>query len=240
MTTTSPTLVRFRELTQAGVNVEYQVHTVQTDGKATVEEILHVARERGLAAIAFTEHVRKETTWFDTWASDVRRAAQAYPELKVYVGCETKTLDVSGTLDVTDAILQNCDIVLGSVHRFPDGHGGYLDFKTLDADTLAEMECDLAVGLLLSAPIHVLAHPAGMYQRRYGAFPRHLWRRILEASLERSVAVEINSSYLVDVAAFLELCEEINPYVSIGSDVHALDEIGRCRDMLLERGVVTK
>ena len=37
-----------------------------------------------------------------------------------------------------------------------------------------------------------------------------------------------------DVRGFLDLCADVNPYVSIGSDVHHLDELGRCRDTLLQ------
>ena len=51
----------------------------------------------------------------------------------------------------------------------------------------------------------------------------------------RGVAIEINSSYLVDVDAFLRLCQEVDPIVSIGSDAHKLEELGRCRDVLRAR-----
>ena len=56
-------------------------------------------------------------------------------------------------------------------------------------------------------------------------------------ALKSETAVEINSSYLVDPEGFLRLCAEINPIVSIGSDVHKLEEMGRCRDMLRARGI---
>ena len=55
---------------------------------------------------------------------------------------------------------------------------------------------------------------------------------MLEASLKREIAIEINSSYLIDFEGFLNLCSEINPFVSIGSDVHRLEEVGKCRDIL--------
>ena len=48
---------------------------------------------------------------------------------------------------------------------------------------------------LREAPIDVLAHPAGMYQRRYGRYPDKLFRRMLEASIERGIAVEINGEF---------------------------------------------
>lgn len=229
--------VRFRDLDEKKLKVDFQVHTVQTDGQATIAAILQEAQKKSLSAIAFTEHVRRETDWFDDFAGEVKTVARDYSDITVYVGCETKALDQQGTLDVTQRILDACEIVLGVVHRFPDGAGGYLDFESLDPMALAEMECDLALGMLKYAPIDVLGHPGGMYQRRYGAYPLHLFRRMVEASLERDVAIEINSSYLVDIDAFLDLCNEINPRVSIGSDVHKLEEIGLCHKTLMERGI---
>jgi putative hydrolase len=228
-----PRFVRFRELDRRAVNVEFQIHTTRTDGQARVEDLLEAARARRLSAIAFTEHVRQDTAWFADFAREVRGAAQAFPELEVFVGCEAKALDADGSLDASEAVLAECDLVLGSVHRFPDGKGGLLDPGSLDAGTCAETECALALGLLRHAPIHVLAHPGGMSLRRSGTFPDPLFRRLLRASLERGIAVEINTSYLTDVGAFLELCAESNPHVSVGSDVHRLEELGRCRDTLL-------
>jgi putative hydrolase len=232
-----PRFSRFSELDAAAVNVELQVHTDRTDGEGSIEAVLGRAAESGLSAIAFTEHVRRDTPWFPEFAARVREAARRYPELRVLVGCEAKALDAAGSLDASPEILELCDIVLGSVHRFPDGRGGVLDFADFGAEEMAERECELAVGLLRAAPIDVLAHPGGMYQKRHGPYPDPLFRRMMEASLERGVAVEINSSYLVDFDGFLRLCSHIDPRVSIGSDAHRLEEIGRCRDRLRDSGV---
>ena len=224
--------VRFRDLDREAINVDLQMHTTQTDGAATIDELLDKAQERRLRAVAFTEHVRYDTGWFGGFVQEVRQAAQSYADLDVYVGCEAKALDTEGDFDASPAILDACDIVLGSVHRFPDGKGGFLDFAALAPGDFARIEFELALGLLQHAPIDVLAHPGGMYQRRHGAFPAALFGEMMEASLEREIAVEINASYLVDMEAFLGLCQDINPYVSVGSDVHQLDEMGRCRDQL--------
>lgn len=229
-------LVRFRDLTPERLNVELQVHTTWTDGHAAVGELLARASERGLSSIALTEHVRRETDWFPGFAAEVRAAGAAYPDMEVLVGCEAKALDPHGGLDAAAPVIAESDLVLGSVHRFPDGAGGFVDFADLTAAELAERECEMAVGLLTSAPIDVLAHPGGMYQRRHGRYPDELFVRMMEASLIRGVAVEINSSYLVDLPRFLELCDAVNPYVSVGSDAHRLDEVGRCRDHLRASG----
>ncbi len=232
-----PVFHRFRDLTDAALDVEYQVHTNWTDGEAAAEDILEVAQARKLVAIAFTEHVRRETDWFPRFVRHIRECATDFPALTVHVGCESKALDDNGTLDINDDILRLSDLVLGSVHRFPDGKGGYLDFKALPADEMADIEFRLALGLARHAPIDVLAHPGGMYERRHGAFPQQYFRELMLATLERGIAIEINSSYLVDIGGFLALCEEINPIVSIGSDAHRLDELARCRDILRQMGV---
>jgi putative hydrolase len=226
-------LKRYLELTADDLNVEYQVHTKQTDGQSTITEILETAQARGLEAIAFTEHVRKDTTWFPKFAADVRAAAQNYRNLVVYVGCEAKALDTAGTLDISDDIRARCDLVLGSVHRFPAENGGYMDWNQLENAAFARVEYELALGLLQSARIDVLAHPGGMYERRRNqSFPEAYMRNMMTVSAKTAVAIEINSCYLRDVDGFLKLCTEVNPYVSIGSDAHTLESIGQCRDIL--------
>lgn len=236
MQTGKPAFSRFRDLGREQLNVELQVHTRWTDGQATVIEILHAAKERGLAALAFTEHVREDTPWFPRFRDEILSAKRDFDDMSVYVGCETKAMDDAGRLDVSQDVLDLCDIVLGVVHRLPDGRGGYLDFKRLSYEETAEIEFRLSMGMVKNAAIDVLAHPGGMSLRRHGRFPETYFRDLMKATLERPIAIEINSSYLVDMPGFLALCEEVNPFVSIGSDAHQLSELGHCRDQLLELG----
>ena len=234
-----PVFRRFSELTPRDVNVELQVHTSWTDGAATSREVLETAAARGVGALAFTEHVREETDWYPEFFREIDINREHFPDMAVYIGVETKAMDEDGRLDISESVLSAAEIVLGSVHRFPNDTGGYLDFKALSAAETAEIEFRLSMGMIRNAPIDVLAHPGGMYQRRHGEFPQHYFREMMVASLERRVAIEINSSYLVNVTRFIELCREIDPFVSIGSDAHKLDEIGTCRNLLLDMGIGT-
>lgn len=229
--------VRYHDLTSADVNCDLHLHTTRTDGKADVQTVIATAVERGLSRIAFTEHVRRSTGWFSDFVREVRTTASSYPSLQVFAGCEAKAMDTKGSFDASEGLLDQCDIVLGSVHRFPDGQGGFLNFASLAADQFAQIEMSLALGLVESAPIDVLAHPGGMYARHQGDFPPDMMRHLMRKTLERGIAIEINSSYLKDLDRFLELCAEINPYVSIGSDMHHLEHLGHCRDQLKMRGV---
>lgn len=234
---TRPAFCRFSELSPATVNVEYQVHTTWTDGRATSGDMLREAQARSLGAIAFTEHVRMDTDWFGAFVDEIRTLDGDYPEMNVFVGAETKAMDENGTLDIAPDVLAASDIVLGVVHRFPGADGGYLDFKSLSAEETAEIEFRLSMGMIRHAPIDVLGHPGGMFQRRHGAFPEDLFREMMLATRERGIAIEINTSYLVDLPGFIALCAEIDPIVSIGSDAHHLQELAHCRDKLIEMGI---
>ena len=233
-----PNFVRFLELKYADLNCDFHVHTDRTDGDCNIREILEGAVKRGLHRIAFTEHVRQDTDWFPQFESEIQIARRRYSAIKVFIGCETKTIDERGSLDLSDDVRSRCDIVLGSVHRFPDGAGGFIDFKTLSQEEMAETEVRLTRGLLEFAPIDVLAHPGSMYYRQFSLdLPQHLMEKMLKISLKRKIAVEINSSYIKDFRSFLRLCSKINPYVSIGSDMHNLNQLGACRDKLIANGI---
>jgi putative hydrolase len=228
---------RFLDLQWSDINCDLHMHTSWTDGKARVSDILQLSAQKGLSCVAFTEHVRKSTNWFPEFVQEIRSYAEVHPQLRVLVGCEAKALDTNGGFDVSEEILAECDLVLGSVHRFPNGQGGYINVSGLTLEEFAQIEFELALGLLKFAPIDVLAHPGGMYSRLHDEFPTDFMRELMKVSLERKIAVEINTYYLRNLLNFLELCAEVNPYVSIGSDVHRLEQLANCRDQLHGLGV---
>ena len=223
---------RFSELHGRYLNRDLHVHTSRTDGENTTVEMVEAARRCGLSEIAVTDHVRRSSDWFADHARDIR--AQSSADLAVAVGLETKILDADGTLDATPEMLAEADLVLGSVHRFPDGAGGLLEFATLSPQQIIETETSMALALVRSSAIDVLAHPGGMSQRWTGSFPESHYRVILEEAKRRAVAVELSSSYIADLRSFMELCREVDPLVSVGSDAHRVGDVGRCRDLVRE------
>lgn len=232
MTKKKPAFCRFRDLQAAWLNRDLQIHTTATDGEASVQEVIERAQVLGLGEIAFTEHVRSQSTYFPAFAEEVKRLREPVSGLQIYVGVEAKACDADGSLDASPDVLDACEIVLGSVHRFPTRDGALVSVKALLYEDAAQTEFSLSLGLLRHAPIDVLAHPGGMCLRAFGKFPEDHLRTLMEVSLERGIAFEINSSYHGDLEVVTRLCGEVNPVVSIGSDVHRLAELGRCRDML--------
>lgn len=231
-----PQFTRFKDLTSVYVNRDLQVHTVATDGKATVGEMIMRAEDLGLNEIAFTEHVRRTSHYYNGFTAEVHSARQR-ANVRVYVGLEAKAFDENGTLDASQEALSQAEIVLGSVHRFPIGGGRFVVAGQFDYEEAARREFALALGLIRYAPIDVLSHPGGMCQRAFGRFPEELFEELMLVSLERGIAIEINIAYTVDLERFLALCQKVNPFVSIGSDAHQLNELGTCRDALRARGI---
>lgn len=226
--------VRYSEITPEWVNREMHLHTDYTDGEPGIADVIRQAESLGLAEIAFTEHVRADSTWFPEFAGEVRRCASE-SGVRVLVGAEVRIKDFDGSLDITPEIREHCDIVLASVHRFPGSNGKPRSFRDVPRGEFAGVEYRLARGFLRRGGADVLAHPGGVSLRQIGVFPDEYFRSLMSECRDTGVAIEISSSYLRDLPRFLQLLDEIDPLVSIGSDAHKLDEMGICKRMVSEQ-----
>jgi len=118
--------------------LDYHMHTDLTDGRDSVEEMHGAAVACGLDAILFSEHSRKTSTdWFPAFAERVRALPQ--DDCRAYVGTECKAEDFDGAIDTGPEITSHCDLVMVSVHRFPDDQGGLRDFKDVTPDEAQDM-----------------------------------------------------------------------------------------------------
>jgi putative hydrolase len=227
-----PSFKKFRELRPEDMKSDFHIHTNQTDGNATPEEIIDKAMELGLNAIAFTEHVTCESTWFQDFEQQIRSLDSG--KVKVYVGIETKTLDFNGKLDATEQMLDS-DIVIGSVHRYPSSDGELIsleDIKSMNPQKALDIEFNSAMGMLKNSKIDVLGHPLGIYTQFHNNMPEEHLCSLFKESKKRKIAIEINTRYLTDVGGTLRLLEDTNPYVSIGSDAHKKEDVGRSFDII--------
>jgi len=85
--------------------------------------------------------------------------------MKIIIGIEVKPIDFKGTLDASKNIIEKSEIIIGSVHRYPDGKGGFInlrDIEKLGEKKSAEIEFKIGFGLLKNNQIDVLGHPFGV------------------------------------------------------------------------------
>src|SRR5271167_3611613 len=101
---------------------DVHMHTVETDGRNTIEEMAAAARERGYAYMAITDHSKNLA--FANGLDDkravehIRRIRTVDAEdrgIKIFAGIEVDILG-DGSLDLSDAVLEQMDIVIASVH----------------------------------------------------------------------------------------------------------------------------
>ncbi len=113
-----PTLV---ELNQ--IRGDLHMHTVATDGKATLEEMAEAARDLGYEYIAITDHSKAlamanglDEARAVAFAQQVRELDHAGLGIRIFSGLECDIMK-DGAMDIADDALAELDFVIGSVHN---------------------------------------------------------------------------------------------------------------------------
>lgn len=215
--------------------VDAHMHTSWTDGTATISEMYASAVNKKMHQIIFSEHCRKSSvSWFSEFASEVR---SLFPtSCHAHVGAEVKVLSHGGEIDADTKIIDECDFVIGSVHRMVDADGNCVRFSDLTGSTAMELEYRLTMGLLSNPNIDILGHMFGMSYRKFGVLPsQDIIFEVIEQACKFDVAIEINSKYHPDLFGLIELCKRGGAKISLGSDAHSVEEVGNIV-YSLERG----
>lgn len=102
---------------------DLHMHTTTTDGKATLEEMIQAAQQRGLSYIAITDHSQRVSMargldpqrLSDQWDQIDRLNLACDDEFTILKGIECDILEKGG-MDLPDDILARADWVLASIH----------------------------------------------------------------------------------------------------------------------------
>ncbi len=114
---TLPTLITLEDL-QGDVHM----HTVETDGRNTIEEMAEAAKARGYKYMAITDHSKNLA--FANGLDDkralahiqrIREASNKMDGITILAGIEVDIL-ADGDLDLCDDVLAQMDVVIASVH----------------------------------------------------------------------------------------------------------------------------
>src|SRR6202030_1506075 len=200
-------------LQRTDVQGDLQMHTTASDGKNSIEEMAAAAKALGHSYIAITDHSKAVTV---ANGLDEKRMAQHIKNLRaadakglgirVFVGAEVDILK-DGSLDYTDEILAQIEVVVCSVHSYMN-----LDSVAMTDRMLASIENPYA---------QIIGHPTGRLLLRRDAFPYDM-EKILDACAEHGVAMECNSYPdrldLKDV--YLRMCKQRGVKVVISTDSH--------------------
>ncbi len=176
---TLPDLIALQDL-QGDVHM----HTVETDGRNTIEEMAEEAKARGYRYMAITDHSKNLA--FANGLDDARAVAHIQrihqanhriDGITIFAGIEVDIL-ADGDLDLSDEVLAQMDLVIASVHSAFNQEPAKMTDRLLQA---------------ISNPhVSILGHPTGRLQLRRDAYPFDM-DAILTTAARNQVAMELNS-----------------------------------------------
>ena len=202
------------------INGDLQMHTVYSDGKATVFEMASKGVDLGYDFIAITDHSKGLKIAGGVDEKEFARQGQEIDTVNEQLAKENldfrilaameMNLDPEGQGDMEEEVFGLLDLVLGSFHS---------QLQTKDDQT------DRYLGALRNPHVDVIGHPRGRkFNRRLGLQAE--WEAVLKEAVETNTAMEINSypdrqDFNVDI---LKLASKDNLF-SIGTDAHSTDEM---------------
>ncbi|MFW5966906.1 MAG: DNA polymerase/3'-5' exonuclease PolX [Persicimonas sp.] len=164
---------------------DLHMHTTETDGRASIEQMAEAARELGWSYIAITDHSEAVTVAngmtperFEAHIERIRAVNDEADGIEVLAGIEVDILK-DGSLDMDHDLLKEADWVVASVHSH----------FNMDPDAMTERLLEaMQTGLVSS-----MGHPTG---RMLGGRDGYTYDfdAILEAAVEHGIAMEINGS----------------------------------------------
>jgi DNA polymerase (family 10) len=214
------TLPKLLELSDMRGDVH--MHTVETDGRNTIEEMAEAARDRGYQYMAITDHSKNLA--FANGLTDeralvhierIRAVEKKMKGIRILAGIEVDIL-VDGSLDLSDSVLEQMDIVIASVHSH----------FNQDRDTMTAR----LVKAIGNPNVSVIGHPTGRQLLRRDAYPFDM-DAVLKAASQKKVAMELNAYPdrldLSDV--HLRMAKQHGVKIVINTDSHHTSHLEKIR-----------
>jgi DNA polymerase (family 10) len=198
---------------ESDIKGDLHMHTVETDGRCTIEEMAVAARERGYKYMAITDHSKNLA--FANGLDDrravehirrIRECDKQIDGIRIFAGIEVDIL-ADGALDLSDDVLAQMDIVIASVHSHFNQEPEQMTERLLRA--------------LSSHHVHLIGHPTGRILLRRDGYHYDM-ERVLKAAASNRIAMELNAYPdrldLCDV--HLRMAREHGVRVMINTDSH--------------------
>jgi putative hydrolase len=222
----------FSEIDADYLASDLHMHSTWTDGEGSVEAIVEQAKSKGLKRVAITDHIRKTSTYFSEYYTQIRNLSNKF-NFEILVGFEAKVDNFNGDIDVSEENLAKADISICSVHRFPIGRK-LIAAKEFAAETSQIIELELSIAAIKKGGFNIMGHPGGMSLKSHGIFKPEYFEEIIIACKENNIAFDFNSSYHIDQKeTLIALFKKHDPKISIGSDAHKLKDIGSGSNLLI-------
>jgi DNA polymerase (family 10) len=176
-----PSLIELQE-----IRGDLHMHTSESDGKATLEEMAEAAHARGLRYIAITDHSPRVTMAHGLDARRLRKQWRKIDQLNeqwqgrlvILKGVECDILEKGG-LDLPDDVLAEADWVVASIHYGQRQSRSQITERLLQA--------------IEHPSVHAIGHPTGRLINRREPYDVDI-EAVLEAAARHKKFLEINAT----------------------------------------------
>jgi DNA polymerase (family 10) len=170
---------------ESDIRGDLHMHTTETDGRASLEEMAEAALARGYQYIAITDHSKAlamanglDEKRVVAFARQVRQRNRDGLGIRIFSGIECDILR-DGSMDLAADALAELDLVIASVHSHMN-----MEAAEMTARLLRALDCP---------HLRILGHPTGRILLHREPFPFDFDRVVAEA-VRRGVRLEINAS----------------------------------------------
>lgn len=224
---------------------DLHAHTEHSsDGSGTITQAVEAAARKGVAALAITNHCPELPghVWHDSLETlkrmkdEAATAAEAFG-LRVLVGAEIEIIDFAGNLAAPDLFIEQCDLVIAAVHRFPtihyDGQKPVVDDYT--TQQVVPLSVKMIVGAIRNPGVDVIAHigyalgatkQARKFLDRPEDYPALYMQQIAVEAAKAGTAIEINNHCRLPHPNLLRICLDAGCTFATGSDAHKPEDVG--------------
>jgi DNA polymerase (family 10) len=193
-------------------------HSTWSDGRATLEEMVRAAHALGKEFITITDHTRAahyanglDIDRLKRQWDEIAQVQEKVPQIRILRGSEVDILE-DGALDWPDAILDQLDVVICSVHQ---------RFK-LDEPRQTER----IRRALLHPKCGIWGHPTGRYLGDREPMPAR-WEELIALAAENGVTIECNGTpHRLDFSAeLLRVANKHKAKICLSVDAHSTKEL---------------
>lgn len=210
------------------IHGDFHVHTEWTDGTPTIDAVVDNAIAKGYEYVGITDHSESLKFVGGLDEKKLRRQLDAVREAQDRVGNKIRVLAGSevdiradGSLDFSKQLLDELDVVIGSVHS---------RFKMEKAEMTNRV-----VTAISSGRIDILGHPTGRLIGERPGYELDL-DKVFEAAKSTGVCMEINS--FIDRLDLGDIncrkAKDAGVVMAIGTDAHRLEQMD-----FMRYGVIT-
>jgi DNA polymerase (family 10) len=214
-------------ISQGDVQGDVHMHTVETDGRNTIEEMVEAAKAHGYKYMAITDHSKNLA--FANGLDDkravehikrIRAVNDQINGIEIFAGIEVDIL-ADGTLDLSDSVLEQMDLVIASVHSHFNQSSAEMTDRLLKA--------------VENPNTSIIGHPTGRLLLRRDAYQFDL-DSVLKAAAQRKVAMELNSypDRLDLCDRHLRLAKQQGVKIVINTDSHHTSHLEKIRYGVLQ------